>query len=63
MKTRCIFIVFSILLLAGNLLRQKKTKGRTVEFNVANLLDGVYYLHIYDGVSENPEMIPIVVEH
>ena len=28
-----------------------------------NLPDGIYYLHIYDGVTENPEMIPIVVEH
>jgi len=47
----------------GNLMRQKKTKGGTVQFNVANLPNGIYYLHIYDGVSETPEMRQIVVEH
>ena len=43
--------------------RQQKTKGGTVQFNVANLPNGTYYLHIYDGVSETPEMRQIVVEH
>ena len=47
----------------GNLLRQTFTKGGTVEFNVSNLPDGVYYLHIYDGVSEKPEIHQIMVEH
>ena len=47
----------------NNLLRQQKTKGGTVEFNVSGLTDGVYYLHVYDGVSETPEMRQIVVEH
>ena len=47
----------------GNLLRQTFTKGGTVEFNVSTLPDGVYYLHIYDGVSEKPEMHQIMVEH
>ncbi len=47
----------------GNLLRQKFTKGGKVEFNVANLSNGIYYLHIYDGVNEKPEMRQIMVEH
>jgi len=47
----------------GNLLRQILTKGGTVQFNVSNLLDGLYYLHIYDGISSKPEMQQIVVEH
>jgi len=47
----------------GNLLRQTSTKGGTVEFNVSNLPDGTYYLHIYDGVSSTPEMKQIFVEH
>ena len=47
----------------GNLLRQQKAQGGTVQFNVANLLNGIYYLHIYDGVSSTPEMLQIVVEH
>ena len=58
-------ITFDVRLLdvQGNLLRQTFTKGGTVEFNVSNLPDGVYYLHIYDGVSEKPEMHQIMVEH
>ncbi len=47
----------------GNLLRHAKAKGGKVEFNVENLSNGIYFLHIYDGVSEKPEMRQIVVEH
>jgi|GEM_PF-1883713 len=47
----------------GNILRQQKTKGGTVEFNVANLPDGLYYLHVYNGVEPTPEIQQIMVEH
>ncbi len=47
----------------GNLLRYKKTKGGKVEFSVSNLPNGVYFLHIYDGTNEKPEIRQIVVEH
>jgi len=47
----------------SNLLRQSFTKGGTVQFNVSNLLNGIYYLHIYDGISEKPEIRQIMVEH
>ncbi len=47
----------------GNMLRRKTTKGGKIEFNVTNLPNGIYYLHIYDGVSDKPEMRQIVVEH
>lgn len=46
----------------GNLLRQTSAKDGTVQFNVSNLPDGIYYLHIYDGVSANPEIHQVVVE-
>jgi hypothetical protein len=46
----------------GNLLHSAKTQGGTVKFNVSNLLDGLYYLHVYDGVNSMPEMLQIVVE-
>ena len=46
----------------GNLLRQKKTKVNTVQFNVSNLPNGIYYLHIHDGVSDTPEIRQIMVE-
>ncbi len=47
----------------GNLLQRAITKGGKVEFNVANLSNGIYYLHIYDGVNEKPEMRQVMVEH
>ena len=47
----------------GNLLRQTSTKGSTVQFNVSALPNGVYYLHIYDGVNNTPEIQQIMVEH
>jgi hypothetical protein len=47
----------------GTVLRQQKTGGGTVQFNVADLLNGIYYLHIYDGVNEKPNIHQIVVEH
>ena len=47
----------------GNLLRQAATKDARVEFNVAGLPNGIYYLHIYDGTSDKPEIQQIVVEH
>jgi hypothetical protein len=47
----------------GNLLRHAKIKGGRIEFNVANLPNGIYYLHIYDGIHDKPEMRQIVVEH
>ena len=47
----------------GTLLRHTRSAGEKVEFNVANLPNGVYYLHIYDGVSSKPVMQQIIVEH
>ena len=47
----------------GNMLRQQFTKGGNVQFNVASLANGVYYLHIYDGTDNKPEMRQIVVQH
>jgi len=47
----------------GNLLQQQKTTGGTVQFNVSNLPDGFYYVHIYDGVSNTPTKQQIVVQH
>ena len=47
----------------GNIQRKATAKGGKVEFNVTNLPNGFYYLHIYDGVNEKPEMRQIVVKH
>ena len=47
----------------GNLLRQTTTKSSTAQFNVNSLPNGVYYLHIYDGISATPEVQQIMVQH
>jgi len=47
----------------GRLLRQATTQGGSVQFNVTHLHDGIYYLHIYDGVSDKPEIHQIMVKH
>jgi hypothetical protein len=36
----------------GNQVRQTTTKSGSVQFNVSNLPDGIYFLHINDGVSK-----------
>jgi len=46
----------------GNLLRQTFTKSNTEQFNVSNLPAGLYYLHVYDGISDKPEIKQIIVE-
>ena len=57
--------VFDIRLYNGQnvLLRKQFSKGGTVQFNVSGLPDGIYYLHIYDGVGTKPEMASEVVKH
>ena len=47
----------------GILQRQTTGKDSKVSFNVANLPNGFYYLHIYDGVHEKPEIRQIIVSH
>ena len=47
----------------GIVVNQTKVKSGIVQFNVSNLPDGIYYLHIYDGVSAKPETVPIIVNH
>lgn len=47
----------------GALYRQTTTKGGKVQLDVSNLPNGFYYLHIYDGVNDKPDMQTIVVKH
>ena len=47
----------------GHLLRHATTHGSSVQLNVAHLHNGIYYLHIYDGISEKPEIHQIMVKH
>ena len=45
-----------------NLQRRSTSKGGNAQLNVSNLPNGIYYLHINDGVSK-PVMRQIIVEH
>ena len=47
----------------GTLRRQTATKNNSTQINVSDLPNGFYYLHIYDGVSDKPDMRTIVVKH
>ena len=47
----------------GNIVRRTQSKGGSVQFNVSNLSTGIFYLHIYDGISKKPHIQQVVVEH
>jgi hypothetical protein len=47
----------------GNMLQQKKAKNGIVRFDVSALSDGMYYLHIHDGVSATPDVHKVIVKH
>jgi hypothetical protein len=48
----------------GNMQRQTpNSKGGKITFNLSNLPDGSYFLHIYDGIKKTPEIYKILVKH
>ena len=48
----------------GSIQRQIGNRGGgTVQIDVSNLSDGIYFLHIYDGTSNTPEIQQIIVKH
>ena len=47
----------------GTLQRQTATKNDKLQINVSGLSDGIYYLHVYDGISSKPEILTLIVKH
>jgi len=47
----------------GSLVRQTTTRSANMQFNVSHLPNGTYYLHIYNGINEKPEIKQIIVQH
>ena len=47
----------------GSQVRYVTAKSGSVQFNISNLPNGLYYLHIYDGISDKPEKQIIRVKH
>jgi len=46
----------------GNMVRQTSIKSGTVQFNVSNLPNGVYYLHVYGDANSAPEIRQVMIE-
>lgn len=47
----------------GNLVSKEIAKGGIVEINVSKQPDGVYLLHINNGISQTPDVYKIIVKH
>ena len=47
----------------GNLVRNTTTKSDKTQLNLSGLPNGVYYLHVYDGISGKPEVKQIIVQN
>jgi subtilisin family serine protease len=59
-KTSCDIRLYNIY---GNLKRQVNGKDGITELKVSNLSEGIYFLHIYDGNSAEPEIHTIIIKH
>ncbi|MDR1380603.1 MAG: T9SS type A sorting domain-containing protein [Tannerella sp.] len=47
----------------GTLQRQALSAGEEVTLDVAGLPDGIYVLHVHDGIAATPEVHKIIVSH
>jgi hypothetical protein len=47
----------------GILCRQATSTGQSVSFDVSNLPNGIYFLHVYNGIAPEPEIHKIIVQH
>ncbi|MDR2146247.1 MAG: T9SS type A sorting domain-containing protein [Tannerella sp.] len=47
----------------GRLVRSTTAKNSIVQFNVSDLPNGIYFLRVYDGLSDEPETQTIIVKH
>jgi len=47
----------------GNVLRQASAKNGIVQFNVSKLIDGIYFLHINNGVSQTHDVHKVIIQH
>ena len=47
----------------GNIILRTKAENSTVQLNVSNFPDGIYFLHLYDGNSATPETFKVLIKH
>jgi hypothetical protein len=58
--TTCNIRLYDIL---GNILRETTTKENKVAFDVSDLPEGNYFLHIYDGISDKPVIQKMIIKN
>lgn len=49
--------------LSGNLVKQARSSGEDIQLDISNIPDGIYIVHIYDGISDTPYIQKIAVKH
>ena len=47
----------------GNPVRNTTTRSAKMQFNVGNLPNGIYSLHVYDEINSKPEVQQVIVQH
>ena len=47
----------------GILQRQSNTKSNKIQFNVSNMQNGIYYLHVYDEIRIKPDIHKVIITH
>lgn len=48
---------------SGTLCREATSAGEDVTFDVSNLKNGLYILHVHDGIAAKPEVQKILISH
>lgn len=49
--------------ISGNMVRNTVSQNSHVQFNVSNMQNGFYFLHVYDGANSKPEIKVVVIKH
>jgi len=48
---------------SGTLALQTTSGSNRIQLNISNIPDGIYFLHLYDGIDDAPEVKQIVIKH
>ena len=58
-------VIYDVLLYdsQSKMVRQTNATNGVIQFNVSNLPDGIYFLHIHDGSPSKPEVHRFIIKH
>ena len=59
-STSCNILLYDI---KGKIQRKTKANGGTVKFDVSNVPDGIYFLHINDEIYSTSKTLKVIVKH